>query len=159
MFRIQTKGLSINDRRIDQGLVDFLKLFLENGISFYVPANVIYHRLLSHERIGDGHSWMLYYVLSGKRVGPVDDIFLYSVKVHELPCRALWELRKDLIVVTKTREPSVLRCLRAKGSSYKEVLIDNPNIRGTLGVSLKNLRSYHFFVSKSRSEKFFSLMN
>ena len=80
MFRIQTKGLSINDRRIDQGLVDFLKLYLENGISFYVPANVIYHRLLSHERIGDGHSWMLYYVLSGKRVGPVDDIFLYSVR-------------------------------------------------------------------------------
>jgi hypothetical protein len=103
---------------------------------------------------------MLYYILAGKRVGPVDNIALYSGRIHKSPCIALWESGKDLIVVTGKRlEPSVLRCLMAEDSSYGELLVDNPQICGSLGASLKEVRGYRFFVYKTRFKRVCSIKN
>ena len=82
-------NFSINYRNIDPVLADFLYEVVLRGMSFYVPNNAIYHVVLNHERIGDGHPVMLYSVLSGRRIGPIDSIFLYSDTVHKDPCLAL----------------------------------------------------------------------
>jgi hypothetical protein len=117
-------SLSINNRNLDPKLMNFLKQVVAEGMSFYVPYNTNYHRLLNHERIGDGHPVMLYHVLIGRRIGPIGSIFLYSHTVHRAPCLALWESHKDIIVVSDddgvVNEP-VLECLIQEASGYKEL--------------------------------------
>jgi hypothetical protein len=115
-------SLSINDRNIDPALMGFLEKVISRGMSFYVPENANYHRLLNQGRIGDGHPSMLYFVLAGRRVGPIGRIFLYSDEVHEAPCLALWESHKDVIIV-KVRQ-QVAQCLLGAASDYKEVSSD-----------------------------------
>jgi hypothetical protein len=120
-------SLYINDRDIDAALLDFLKRAVSRRMSFYVPGNLNYHRLLKQDRIGDGHPAMLREVLSGRRVGPVGSIFLYSDTVYKVPCVALWESQKDIIVIvpenasTGETNQQVLRCLLQPSSGYKEV--------------------------------------
>jgi hypothetical protein len=117
-------SLSINNRNLDPRLLNFLKQVVEEGMSFYVPYNTNYHRLLNHERIGDGHPVMLYHVLVGRRIGPIGSIFLYSDTVHRAPCLALWESHKDIIIVSDgdgaVNEP-VLKCLTQEASGYTEL--------------------------------------
>jgi hypothetical protein len=110
-------------------------------MTFYVPENFNYHRLLNQTRIGDGHRAMLREVLSGGRVGPVASIFLYSDDVYKAPCLSLWESQKDLIIVGPGRNlrpsgtPSsstnglVLRCLLQAASGYEEIPSDDTNYR------------------------------
>jgi hypothetical protein len=147
----------INERNFDPGLMEFLKQASDKGISLYVPHYINYHRLLNEERIGDGHPYILCAVLDGLRVGPVDDIFLYSDRVHDSPCIALWESRKDLIVVGEM-DNLVLRCLTAPSSNYEQ-LLDNREIGRPLVVLLKNLPGYRLFVFKVRSERVQTLIN
>jgi hypothetical protein len=117
-------NLSINNRNLDPKLMNFLKQVVAEGMSFYVPYNTNYHRLLNHERIGDGHPIMLYHVLIGRRIGPIGSIFLYSDTVHRTPCLALWKSHKDIIVVSDddgaVNKP-VLECLLQETSGYKEL--------------------------------------
>jgi hypothetical protein len=119
-------------------------------MSFYVPRNVNYHRLLDQERIGDGHPIMLYNILGGARVGPVGDIFLYSDEVREFPCMALWQSRKDFIVVAESDgfpdDSVVRRCLGVPASNYVEVSTDDRDISQSLAVLLQALRGYRVFV-------------
>ena len=117
-------SLSINNRNLDPKLMSFLKQVIAEGMSFYVPYNTNYHRLLNHERIGDGHPVMLYHVLVGRRIGPIGGIFLYSDTVHRAPCLALWESHKDIIVVSDddgaVNEP-MLKCLLQEAGGYTEL--------------------------------------
>ncbi len=134
-------SLLINHRNIDSGLRDFLTKVISRGMTFYVPENFNYHRLLNQTRIGDGHRAMLREVLSGGRVGPVASIFLYSDVVYKAPCLSLWESQKDLIIVGPGRNlrpsgtPSgstnglVLRCLLQAASGYEEIPSDHTNYR------------------------------
>jgi hypothetical protein len=113
-------SLSINNRNLDPKLLNFLKHVVAEGMSFYVPYNTNYHRLLNHERIGDGHPMMLSWILVGGRIGPIGSIFLYSDTVHRAPCLALWESHKDIIVVSDGDE-EVVRCLLQEASGYQEL--------------------------------------
>ena len=134
-------SLLINHRNIDSGLRDFLTKVISRGMTFYVPENFNYHRLLNQTQIGDGHRAMLREVLSGGRVGPVASIFLYSDDVYKAPCLSLWESQKDLIIVGPGRNlrpsgtPSgstnglVLRCLLQAASGYEEIPSDHTNYR------------------------------
>jgi hypothetical protein len=161
MFKTEKKGLAINDRNFNPNLMELLKQMIDRGISFYVPSNVNYHRLLNHERIGDGNPQMLYSVLGGQRVGPVDNIFLYSDKVHWSPCIALWESRKDLIVIYTASRVDIrtIRCLTGQDSNYEELLLDNREISRSLGALFKKFRHYRFFVYKTRLGEILSLLN
>jgi hypothetical protein len=115
-------SLSINYRNVDPALTGFLRKVISRGMSFYVPDNTNYHRLLNQNRIGDSHPYMLYIVLAGRRVGPIGSIFLYSDEVHEAPCLALWESHKDVIIVGVGQQE--VQCLLGTASDYKEISSD-----------------------------------
>jgi hypothetical protein len=171
MFKIEQRNLAINDRKINPDLMELLQQMIGRGISFYVPINVNYHRLLNHPRIGDGHPVILYEILRHRRVGPVDSIFLYSDKVHRSPCRALWQSGKDFIVtemgeqdfiVAETGELEVVRCLTGPGSDYEELL--SREINWSLGALVKKLQlcpfpCYRFFIYKPRLGEILGLLN
>jgi hypothetical protein len=116
-------SLAINDREIDHRMLGFLRRLTSVGMSFYVPENANYHRLLNQDRIGDGHPLNLLLILRGQRIGPIGSIFLYSDTVNKSPCLALWESHKDVIIV-EARDQEVLLCLLPDVSGYKEVLSD-----------------------------------
>jgi hypothetical protein len=161
MFRADRNSLAINDRQSNPDLMELLKQVIDKGMSFYVPANVNYHRLLNQRRIGDGNPAILYYILGGRRVGPIDDIGLYSDKISNSPCIALWESHKDLIVTTHEfgRDDRVIRCLTAPGSDYEEFLVNDGEIKPSLGALFGKLRAYRFFVYRDRLGKILNLMN
>jgi hypothetical protein len=105
---------------------------------------------------------MLYAIIvGGRRVGPVGDIDLYSDKIQSSPCVALWESHKDLIVTDNAfdSDDSVIRCLTAPGSDYKELVLNDRDTNPSLGALFGKLRDYRFFVYKDRFEKILNLMN
>jgi hypothetical protein len=114
----------INDRRIDYKLLIFLQ---EQNQSFLVVRSPIYHMLLGESRIGDGHPAMLRTVLSGKRLGPVGRIYLYSDEVFLDPCLSLIRSGKQVIVAgTKSElDKNVSICLDRQESGYKKTYISN----------------------------------
>jgi hypothetical protein len=160
MFRTDRNSLAINDRKFNPDLVELLKQVIDKGMSFYVPANANYHRLLNQRRIGDGHPFILYSILRGRRVGPIGDTALYSDKISRSPCMALWESHKDLIVTTDIGfDDLVIRCLTAPGSDYEEFLFNDREINPSLGVLFGKLRGFRFFVYGDRFEKILNRMN
>jgi hypothetical protein len=112
---------SVNNRNVDLTLLHVLSTAKSAGLSFYVPMDVAYHRLLREPRIGDAHPSILYNVLAGKQIGPVGNIYLLSEKVHENPCLAIKESKKDIIVLQKANNivaPYVLKCLTDPPITY-----------------------------------------
>jgi hypothetical protein len=116
----------INDRSIDQNLLVFLR---ERRQSFLVIESPIYHMLLEERRIGDGHPEMLSRVLSGKRLGPIGNIDLYSDEVFTNQCLSLIRSGKELIIfsVNSRFKQVVSKCLDGEGSSYKKIDVGNLN--------------------------------
>lgn len=91
---------NINDRNTTHSLVELTKNIRSNGYSFYVPFNVNYHRIVGEERIGDGHPVMVGYVISGKKIGPINGIDLYNYKFYSHPCHAFDQSGKDFIIIS-----------------------------------------------------------
>jgi hypothetical protein len=110
----------INDRMIDHKLLIFLR---ERSQSFLVIDSPIYHMLLEERRIGDGHPAMLRVVLSGKRLGPIGNIELYSDEVFSNPCLSLVRSGKELIIFSDNYKlKKVLsKCLDGEGSGYNKI--------------------------------------
>jgi len=115
---------AINDRRIDDRLLNFLR---ERNQSFLVIESPIYHMLLNERRIGDGHPAMFARVLSGRRLGPIGDIHLYSNEVFLDPCLSLTRSGKQIIVVEakSSFNEKVSVCLSPQGSGYKKTHINH----------------------------------
>ena len=116
----------INHGGMDDELFSFLKTWKERSNTFLVE-NPIYHRLLDEPRIGDGHPAMLKAVLSGRRVGPIGNIYMYSEEAHRNPCSALFNSGKDLIIMTKT---SVVNSLLTQCFSKGQEVYDKVEITG-----------------------------
>jgi hypothetical protein len=111
---------AINERRIDHKLLSFLRW---RNQSFLVIDSPIYHILLDERRIGDGHPLMLWTVLSGKRLGPISNIDLYSEEVFSNPCLSLTRSGKEVIVFSDSYSfnTKLSECLDAEGSGYKKI--------------------------------------
>jgi hypothetical protein len=110
----------INDRRIDHKLLVFLQ---ERSQAFLVIDSPIYHMLLEERRIGDGHPAMLRRVLSGKRLGPIGNVDLYSDEVFSSPCLSLVRSGKELIIfsVNSGFKQVLSECLDGEDSGYNKI--------------------------------------
>lgn len=147
--KLTSASLAINDRDYDHRLLEILRQVRDDGFSFYVQDAPIYHRLLQHRRIGDGHPFMLFWILRGNRIGPVGDLLLYSDRVHENPCLALWESGKDIIVLSHTKkDPQVLRCLTSSDSNYVELSPGTADAAGAYSW-FEDSASYRVFVRRT----------
>ena len=94
-------SLKINARNYDEGLLARLAEIKAQGMSFYVPENTNYHRILGESRIGDGHPSILHDALDGKRIGPYPSIKLLSREAWKNPCIAFSDSAKDFILLSK----------------------------------------------------------
>lgn len=95
-------SLKINARNYDEGLLARLAEIKGQGMSFYVPENTNYHRILGEPRIGDGHPSILHDALDGKRIGPYPSIKLFSRQAWANPCIAFGDSEKDFILLSKS---------------------------------------------------------
>jgi len=158
--RPELLSLSINDRNIDDRLVGFLSKLTQAGYSFYFPTDVKYHSLLKQKRIGDGHPEILRMVLEGERIGPVNDIYLYSQEVYQNPCLAITHSLKDVIVINsintrgafiKKIDGQVLHCLEVGNSDYAEIHKTDDVTQVLYPVSGE--LNYRIFVKQPLSDK------
>jgi len=147
----QEFNLEINHRNTDPRLMQFLAS-LRPTLTWYVVNSATYHTSLNQPRIGDGHPEMLRYVASGIRVGPVNDIPLYSKQVAQRPCLALIKSNKDLIIFSKDTENYVDHfvpsCLAEKNSGYHELQPQEIKALILNGFDLSILSSYRIFMLK-----------
>ncbi len=95
-------NFNINDRNMDPRLLEFLGDYLRQGKSFYVYDNMNYHRILTHERIGDGHLVLANDVLSGKKFPPIKGIGFIENSSSENTCDIFKYSNKDLIVFRRS---------------------------------------------------------
>jgi len=115
-------NFQINDRKINYVLLNYLAKDMKS----FLTDEPIYHMLLKESRIGDGSPAMLSEVMSGKKLGPISNIYLYSEEVHNTPCLSLVRSNKELIIFNKKSvyNEKIHKCLNVEGTSYKKILID-----------------------------------
>lgn len=149
MSKLSSASFAINDRGYDHELLEILRQVLDGGLSFYVLNAPIYHRMLTHRRIGDAHPYMLFLILRGNRIGPIGDLLLYSDRVHDNPCIGLWDSGKDIMVLLPTGgDPKALRCLTSADSNYLELSRETDNEAG-LYARFKDLEGYRVFARQA----------
>lgn len=138
----------INERNVDKNLMLFLS-GLSSSTSWYVVDGSSYHAVLRQSRIGDGHPAMLQNIFSGIRIGPVDNLYLYSEDVFRSPCLALFQSRKELIIVKRDSDnilnKAAVECLLSDSSPYKELDAANFSDLSKVNSDSKSLASYRFF--------------
>jgi hypothetical protein len=112
--------LDINDRNVDQRLLQRLQSLRAASISFLAAGYPIYHARLGEPRIGDGHPYMLLRALNGAGLPNIRGIYLFGDEVRAFPCRALTHSGKQVIVVATNDffYPLSERCLAVGDSGY-----------------------------------------
>ena len=150
-FSNKNAFFSINHRNTDDNLLRLLAGLKSQGVSFFVSDNPIYHALLNQPRLGDGHPSMLKDVLKGRKIGPIDNIYLYSDEVHKNPCLALFNSQKDVILTSANHELDKLitSCLSSEKSPYVRSNFISLSAKSS-EINGKNLRKYRFFIRKDR---------
>ncbi len=118
---------AINDRNIDQRLMQRLQGLHDASISFLAAGYPIYHARLGEPRIGDGHPYMLLRALSGEELPNIRGLYLYGDDVRASPCRALTHSGKQVVVVATNDVfyPLSEKCLTAGDSGYVRLSIPN----------------------------------
>jgi hypothetical protein len=104
IFNTSAVSLAINDRMVDHLLLEDLSTLRRNGLSFYTPQRTLYHRLLQHTRLGDGHPAMAISVLTGDMFRPMDHLPMFSRASLEDRCHAVRTADKDVIVLERKRD-------------------------------------------------------
>lgn len=110
----------INDRNIDQRLMERLQALHDASISFLAAGYPIYHARLGEPRVGDGHPYMLLRALRGEDLPKIRGLYLFSDEVRAFPCRALTRSGKQVIVVATNDMfyPLAVQCLAVPDSGY-----------------------------------------
>lgn len=153
IVRPERVDLAINRRNVDDALLAMLDAARKANYSFYVPGNANYHRLLDHERIGDGHPSILNHVLAGNRVGPIGDLRLYSEAIHARPCLAILESGKDLIVLANDRRSVHRRLFRCFADDPGDYVPLRPGDK-VAGIEIDGrLGAYRIFARRPRSTR------
>lgn len=118
-FWLQSSAVTfaINNHAFDPTLTSLLRAMSARNLKYYLPDDINYHWLLHEPRIGDGHPAMLHAVLSGTRVGPMSDLYLYSDAAFESPCSVFATSDKDIIIVQGDRT-DILNCFTDANSVY-----------------------------------------
>ena len=82
---------------------------------------------MDERQIDDGHPLILWIVLSGKRLGPISNINLYSDEVFSNPCLFLTYSGKEVIVFSDiySFKANLSECLDAEGSGYKKTEVSD----------------------------------
>lgn len=146
----QSEGfnLFINERNVDKSLKLFLS-GLSSSTPWYVVDGSSYHMFFRESRIGDGHPAMLQNIFSGIRVGPVGNLYLYSEDVFKAPCLALFQSKKELIIVKRDSDnilnKKAIKCLLSDNSPYHELSFDNFSALSGANLGDKSLASYRLF--------------
>lgn len=128
-------SLDINDRNIDQRLMQRLQALRDASISFLATGYPVYHTRLGESRVGDGHPYMLLRALNGEELPNIHGLYLYGDEVRASPCRALTHSGKQVIVVATNDVfyPLSENCLAVGDSGYARL-------------SLRDLAPYVFYA-------------
>lgn len=118
-------SLDINDRNVDQRLMQRLQTLRKASISFLAAGYPIYHARLGESRIGDGHPYMLLRALRGERLPSIRGLYLFGDEVRASPCRALTHSGKQVIVVATNDVfyPLSEKCLAVRDNGYVRLSI------------------------------------
>jgi hypothetical protein len=115
-------NIQINHRNIHDPLLTFLLDQKHQGKSFLVADSAIYHMMLHEPRIGDGHPFMLEFVLGGGRLVSMENIYLFSNETAKEPCKVLNQSNKDFVIVKRGDKfyGYIDKCLAGDTSDYKK---------------------------------------
>ena len=138
---------AINDHAFDPSLTSLLRAMSARNLKYYLPDDINYHWLLDEPRIGDGHPAMLHAVLSGTRVGPMNDLYLYSDAAFENPCSIFSNADKDILIVQADRT-DILNCFTAANAAYDPVPADTISNDFSTPLSPLVANAYLFLVRR-----------
>lgn len=114
------QSLSINERNFDRKLLRYLETVQNNGQTFYVVDNPIYHSVLMESRIGDGHPAILRERLEGTIHIGFSRIGILSKTTSSNTCSIFNHFNKSFIVYDKGSSlgRKVSECLEKNNSRY-----------------------------------------
>ena len=92
-------NFNINDRKINKSILNYLTEIKNNGKTFLVIDNSIYHYILNEKRIGDGHPAILSYVFRKIKINDLPHINLLDHKRNSDICDVLNRSNKDVLIL------------------------------------------------------------
>lgn len=90
---------NINDRNINKSVLNYLTEVKNNGKTFLVIDNSIYHYILNEKRIGDGHPMILAHVLKKDKINTLPHINLLDRSKNINNCDVLIRSNKDVLLL------------------------------------------------------------
>ena len=112
---------NINDRNINKSVLNYLTEVKNNGKTFLVIDNSIYHYILNEKRIGDGHPMILAHVLKKDKINTLPHINLLDRSKNISNCDVLIRSNKDVLLLIDKNQWAFKGLIEACSDSINKV--------------------------------------